>query len=144
LNLICISNFQLGLFGSLYFIGFVVGALTLLRLGDTLGRKPVLMFTSISYMILFLLFYFANSLVFVYTLLFISGVLGIARGSLFYMYMLELIPAEKRSTFHGILMSIESIGGILTSVLFYYVQDARVAFLIMFGVTVFHFNFLVR
>ena len=31
LNLVCLSKFNIGLFGSLYFVGYVIGALTFVR-----------------------------------------------------------------------------------------------------------------
>ena len=73
MNLYWISKFELGLFGSLYFLGFVFGALTLLRLGDIFGRKPIWLFTSISLLFVYLIFYFVENLYLIYFFIFIWG-----------------------------------------------------------------------
>ena len=56
LNLACASDFEIGLFGSLYFVGFAVGAFSVVRLGDVYGRKWVLVTALGVQTILFLLF----------------------------------------------------------------------------------------
>jgi MFS family permease len=144
LDLLCISNFKIGLFGSLYFVGFVIGAVTLLRLGDSIGRKPVLLFTSLCSMAVFALLFFASNLYLIYGLIMIAGWLGIARGSLFYLYMLEMVPNAKRARYHCYLMTAESIGGMLTAGLFYMFKNAKLAFLVLLGWYVVHFFFLIR
>lgn len=42
LNLICHSNKEFGLIGSLIFVGGVVGSTFITPLGDSIGRKPLL------------------------------------------------------------------------------------------------------
>jgi len=144
LDLLCTSNFKLGLFGSLYFVGFVVGAITLLRLGDIYGRRPVLLFTSSSYLLLYILLFFANDLNLIYCLIVVGGWLAIARGALFYIYMLEMVPAGNRKKYHTLLMSTEAIIGMMTAGLFFLISNAKVSFIIMFVFTAFHINFVIR
>lgn len=105
------SNFKFGLFGSIYFIGFAIGAITLLRLGDTLGRKPVLVLTSILNPIFMLGLAFGRNLMFLYVMIFLAGCVSIARSALFYLYMLEIIPDSKRVYFHAIMMFFGGIVG---------------------------------
>lgn len=40
-DLYCDSELKIGLFGSMFLAGIVVGSITLTRLGDLYGRKPV-------------------------------------------------------------------------------------------------------
>ena len=42
-NLECEGSFKIGLFGSFFLLGVVIGCLTLTRLGDIVGRKPIFM-----------------------------------------------------------------------------------------------------
>jgi MFS family permease len=144
MDLTCISGFQLGLFGSLYFVGFVIGALTLLRLGDIIGRKPVVTMTSLGLLCLFVSLFFVNNLYVIYTLLFIAGVLGITRGSLFYLYMLEMLPQSKRESFHTFIMVSEAAGGIAAILLMYAFQSISIAFIVFFSVILFHFFLVIR
>jgi hypothetical protein len=44
-NLRCKSNFTIGLFGSMFFIGKVVGMISLSHLGDSIGRIKLLRFS---------------------------------------------------------------------------------------------------
>ena len=41
-DLLCATKFQISLFGSLFFVGAVIGTITVLRLGDVYGRRPVI------------------------------------------------------------------------------------------------------
>jgi MFS family permease len=112
MDLTCISSFHLGLFGSLYFVGYVIGTLTLLRLGDIIGRKPVVTATSAGLIGLFAAFIFVNNLYAVYVMLVLTGLLSITKGALSYMYMLEILPPNKRQNYHMYVMISDALGGI--------------------------------
>ena len=112
MDLTCISNIQLGLFGSIYFLGFVFGTMTLLRLGDIIGRKPVVTATSAGLITIFGAFIFVNNLYAVYVMLVLTGLLSITKGALSYMYMLEILPSNKRQNYHVYAMISDALGGI--------------------------------
>jgi MFS family permease len=44
MDLVCSSDFMLGLFGALYFAGLALGAICFSRLADILGRKYLSIF----------------------------------------------------------------------------------------------------
>ena len=90
LNLVCISDLQLGLFGTFYCAGYVFGALTLLRFGDIYGRKRVLFIGNLFNLAIFVLLFMAKNLNFIYFLLFASGAIRMLDGSLSYIFALEL------------------------------------------------------
>ena len=100
-NLLWISSFDLGLFGSIYMSGYAFGALTVLRLGDIIGRRPILLLSSASNTIIYFLLCFAGDTYLIYALLFIDGAMRMTKGSLAYILMLELIPENKRSKFNS-------------------------------------------
>ena len=143
MNLEWLSKFKLGLFGSLYFVGFWFGSLTLLRLGDIYGRKPICLITSISLLIVYLMFFFVENLYLIYFFLFVWGTLGIARGSLFYIYLLELIPEDKRSKYSWILMIFEGLMGIFNTGLVYLIGDVKKVMIIIFGMSLAHLIFVI-
>lgn len=109
LDLVCISKFNLGIFGSLYFVGYVIGALTFVRLGDTIGRKPVLLFGTTLFWITSVCTYFATNLYLMYFLTLMLGIFEMVRFSLAYLLMVELLPKEKRNKYYAVCTVTESI-----------------------------------
>ena len=39
--MICVSDFEIGLIGSCFMLGIVFGCITIARLGDIYGRRPI-------------------------------------------------------------------------------------------------------
>ena len=62
MNIEWIPEYRIGLFGSLFFVGFCIGATTLLRIADIKGRKPVLLFSMATNMLISFLFLITNDL----------------------------------------------------------------------------------
>ena len=90
LNLLCVSDFEVGLFGSIYIAGYVFGALTLLRLGDIFGRKKTLLYFCSMNLLLFWALYFVRNVKIIYALLFACGAIRIWISQLTYILMVEL------------------------------------------------------
>ena len=84
----------MGLFGSLYYVGYVIGSLTFLRLGDSKGRKWILALALAIQTVVLLLFYFVTILEVYYVLMFIQGFASCVREGLSYVFAMELIPAK--------------------------------------------------
>ena len=138
------SNVTLGLFGSLHFIGYVLGSIFIIRLGDVYGRKPILLMWTIATIILTFLMYFTEELWLIYLLLIISGMFIISKGALGYVYMLELIPESKCGNFHSIWSLINSSFGIFWIVLFYFLKDLRIFFLIISALCIIHLMIIIK
>lgn len=137
-DLIWADDFKIGLFGSIYFLGFAIGAITLLRLADKYGRKPVLaIWVGVSF-INFLGLYLAKNIILVYSLLFLTGALTIAKGTLFYLYFLELLPERKKIKYHTVSGLIGLLIGISTMWFFYYIENGLLWFPILIAVTLLH------
>ncbi len=109
LDLVCIPKFNLGIFGSLYFVGYVVGALTFVRLGDIIGRKPVLLFGTTLFWLASIGTYFATNLYLMYFLTFLIGTFEMVRFSLAYLLMIELLPKDRRNKYYAACTITESI-----------------------------------
>ena len=142
-NLLCISSFNIGLFGSIYMSGYVFGALTILRLGDVYGRKPILILSSISNTIIYFLLCFAGNTYLIYALLFVDGAMRMTKGSLAYILMLELIPESKRSKFNSIIMSLEGGAAFFTVGSIYIFKDALITLFITTVISFIQFAFVV-
>ena len=143
-NLMCTSKITLGLFGSLHFAGNVIGAMFILRLGDIYGRKPVLLFSTLSTMFVVFSMYFTQNLYLVYALLVISGMLIIAKGTMAYIYMLELIPDSRWGIYHTVVWVLGSSFSCLWVILFYYLTDLRIYFLVISALCFLYFLILLR
>lgn len=87
LNLRCTEKWMIGLFGSNFFIGNVVGSTLLSEYGDSIGRIHLIRIgqgiTFISYAIIVL---FTRNLIFIYSLFFIIGLFSCWRLSLGFIY----------------------------------------------------------
>ena len=111
LDLVCQSKFGLCVFGSLYFIGYVVGALTFLRLGDIVGRRPVFIVGTTAFCFVSVGIYFATNLYLMYLLTFMMGTFEMVRFSLGYILMMELVQNKDKAKFHAIVAGIETVFG---------------------------------
>ena len=137
-DMIWADGILISLFGALYFIGFVIGAVTIVRLGDIYGRKPISVWTNILSIFIYIGLYFANSKELVYVLLVPTGALYIARFILLYIYMLELMP-ENLIIFYHIISSI--LGTLLECgflVYFIFVDDGLKIFFVIIAASLVH------
>ena len=90
-DLRCRSNFTIGLFGSMFFLGKVVGMVTLSHLGDTLGRIKLLRFSQcVTFACYFSITFLITNSKFLTIPIFIAGLLSCWRTNLSYIYGQEL------------------------------------------------------
>ena len=94
----CSENWEIALFGSIFFVGHVAGNVFLAGYGDTIGRIPMIRLgqgiTLICYVIIV---FFTRSIVAIYALIFIIGLLSCWRLSLAYIYGLEIISEQNQN-----------------------------------------------
>jgi len=91
-HLRCSERWEIGLFGSIFFVGHVVGSIMLSNYGDTIGRISLMRIgqgaTLFSYVYIV---YLANNNVEVYFFIFLMGLLSCWRLSLSFLYGSEVI-----------------------------------------------------
>ena len=116
MDLIWISDFQIGFLGTIFFVGWVVGAATLWVLGDFIGRKKMIIFSITGFLLMMLGLIVVEKLSFLYANLFFLGLFQGSKGALAYVYMLELAPLRLRPMLHMYIYLIKIIF-ISTSVL---------------------------
>lgn len=92
MKLECEPGYKIGMIGSLYFLGFCIGAATLLRLADIKGRRPMLIFSMVSSTLVTFCFLITNSLTIAYILTFLNGMFLAVRIAVGYMCILEFAP----------------------------------------------------
>jgi len=97
-DLICEEDYKIGMLGAVVFFGFVLSAFTIMPLPDILGRKPVLIVTTIISTLMAITFMFLKNINHMYIALFIFGFTVLVRGTTSYVYLLEIVPEhyEKR------------------------------------------------
>ena len=94
MELYCTSKLYIGLFGSLYFVGFMVGSMTLLRLADIYGRRPLLLLGIAIHVVAVFFIIWLSSLIARYCFI---TLLGIATGitvNCTFVLLVELVPAR--------------------------------------------------
>jgi MFS family permease len=99
-NLYCEEDeYAVGIFGSTFFFGFLIGAAILLRLADIYGRKTMGLI-SLFFSFLFLVgLSMSDSIEMTYFLLFANGFFIAGRCGIFYILMMESIPEASSKTF---------------------------------------------
>ncbi|CDW78040.1 solute carrier family member 5 [Stylonychia lemnae] len=91
-DLYCDSQFKIGLFGSLFLAGIVLGSVTLTRLGDIYGRKPIFLI-GMAIQILTTVGVLMNSNIMVaYALFFIIGFGVTGKQFVGFSYLVEMQP----------------------------------------------------
>lgn len=122
-NFLCAPGWQIGLIGSLFLVGIVVGCSFVTRLGDVYGRRPVYasgMFTNFLSVIIIVITMKAPITI---TCMFLLGMSITARYYVGYTYNLEYQPKYMHVTVSIIQFSAESIVYILNIVYFRYISN---------------------
>lgn len=92
MNLYCVSEFNIGLFGTFFLTGTFVGSFIFPRLGDVKGRKPIFLVGLVLYIATIVAALFTTNMYFAYAILFVSGVSDTAKFFVGYVYAVELMP----------------------------------------------------
>mmetsp|Transcript_29041 Transcript_29041/g.21607 ORF Transcript_29041/g.21607 Transcript_29041/m.21607 type:complete len:210 (+) Transcript_29041:194-823(+) len=94
MDLYCLSEFQIGLIGSMFLVGTFVASFFLPRLGDIYGRKVIFLFGLSLYIAVTIGFIFCTNVYLLYALLFIGGISETGAYYLAYVYCVEFIPVK--------------------------------------------------
>ena len=93
-NLYCKSSFMIGLFGSLYYIGYALYGVYL-KQSDRYGRKAILITSCAFQGILWATLHFSDNYIVYYVCLFLCGIATV-RSTVLYIYVTEWFPAGKK------------------------------------------------
>lgn len=89
--------------GTMFFVGWVIGMVTLLSLGDILGRKPVVIINIIGMIITGVLIFILHDPTLFFINMCFLGIFTGTKGSLTYLYCMELAHQSFRPTAHNLL-----------------------------------------
>lgn len=94
LDLYCASSFQVGLFGSLFFFGYLIACAIFPPLADIYGRKRFVIGVCILQTFIFSLMLFVPNLMLFYTMIFIFGASSPVKNMIAYTHLMEFLPTQ--------------------------------------------------
>ena len=95
---LCLSDTKLGLEGTFYFIGFLVGSIVWMRLTDFVGRKWMIFSGYIAHIVIQLIYLIDFSTTSIYIAMFFFGLKTPLTTSLSYLMLLEIVGPSYRAT----------------------------------------------
>jgi MFS family permease len=99
LGIRCANGWQIGLFGSMFFIGDVVGSVFLSKYGDSHGRVNLIKWSQFVSLITYVtMVYLTTNIYAIYTAIFIIGLFNAWRQNLSYIYGQEIIVEAAQTT----------------------------------------------
>lgn len=114
---------MIGLIGSLFLVGIVIGCSTLTRLGDVYGRKPIYIVGLLLHMLCMVSILSTTSVVFCYFLLFVFGLSVTSRYYVGYTYNIEMQPKSHAVLVSTTMFIFESFVYIFISLFFWFISD---------------------
>ena len=111
------SSFMIGLFGSAFFVGFMLSGL-ILKQSDRFGRKKIIVFGVFIQLLWCYGMYFIPNQYILYVLLFISGLI-VSKNYVIYILITEIVPDNARLLMGGIWMAWDSFFPIMTQWIYY-------------------------
>ena len=122
LDLYCVSNFKISLFGSLFFLGFFISSLFVSRFADVYGRKPFFVWSGVLQLIAYSIAIFVVDLSARYAMLFFLGLaLGIRTASEFPLFA-ELTPNSRQAFLFTVFNVFDGLNVAFSSIYFYWIS----------------------
>ena len=94
LNLYCSSSFEIGLFGSLFFFGYLSSCLVFPPMADIYGRKIFVIIVCILQGLCFLVLLFVPDKIVYYATIFVFGVSIPLKNMMAYTHLMEFLPGK--------------------------------------------------
>lgn len=119
----CATGFEIGLIGTFYFVGVIFGNLCLSHIGDVYGRLPVVRISLINATACYILMYFfADSLTWLYAIYLIFGITSTFRVGAGFLYSMEIIKPEAQSITCSVMNFCDALHIILMSLYFFFIS----------------------
>lgn len=122
-NMYCDKSIYFGVLGSLYFVGILFGNFFIAKFTDSYGRKPVLIFYLVFYLLISLLTIFAWTYYVFFLVSFSVGVIYSGTSMCAFILNFESSSKERKSTFSTILSTTYGMGAIAHILIFYYFEN---------------------
>jgi len=126
-----VPNWRIGLIGTIYFVGYIVGSTYFPRLADIYGRKPFVVVGALLQSICGLLLLYSNNLNLIYANMFMIGVASPFLASIGYNYVIELIPNSMENAVNTFIMCSDACGSLIGILYFTYFSKSVDLFLLI-------------
>lgn len=122
MNLISKSNFQIGLIGSTYLLGWALGCLFVPRMGDVYGRRwPLVISMGIS-LIIYLILILSTNINLTTVMFLLLGLTNPGKSNVCYIFLLEFIPKKWQTPVSTLLLFADGSTMIFLSLYFRFVS----------------------
>jgi DHA1 family bicyclomycin/chloramphenicol resistance-like MFS transporter len=91
-EILCLDNFYIGMFGTCFLLGIVFGCLTLSRLGDIYGRKPIIIIGMLIQITCVGIIVLSKHLFICYFAMFFLGIAVTGKTYVGFPYLIEFVP----------------------------------------------------
>ena len=96
LDLACRSKGEVGLIGSILFVGWTLAAFIFPRLADIYGRRLIFTSSMLIQTLSFFGLYFSRNIYVTYVFMFFLGTASVGRCSVGYLYLMEILPKSQQ------------------------------------------------
>lgn len=117
-DLHCSSKFEIGLMGTMIFVGYTISAIIFPRMSDVIGRMLTFRRSFVIHVIGIGLILFVPSYYMIYVGLFLVGLASTVRTAVGYVYSLEFIEIKHQNLSGSIMKTVDVITPIIFSVMF--------------------------
>lgn len=122
MNLISKSNFQIGLIGSTYLLGWALGCLFVPRMGDVYGRRwPLVISMGIS-LLIYLILILSTNINLTTVMFLLLGLTNPGKSNVCYIFLLEFIPKKWQTPVSTLLLFADGSTMIFLSLYFRFVS----------------------
>lgn len=135
-DLMCDKNYYFGIMGSLYFIGILFGNIFISHFTDKYGRKKVIIFLLLSFLVTTILTLIAWNYYVLFVVIFIIGIIYAGTSMCTFILNFESSSRDKKKAFSVILSTSYGLGAIFHILVFYYFQNWKMSIFICSMLTV--------
>lgn len=121
-DLVCTPKVQISFFGTLLLAGFFFGSIFLVRLGDIIGRKKVVVVSTLVSSVCLVGILLSPSLITLFVCIFIFGLTCGPRG-LSFVYALELTTSEYEVVYSTVALAIDATCMLILGLYFYFFKS---------------------
>ena len=119
LDLFCGSSFDIGLFGSCFFIGYLTSCMIFPPLADVYGRKMFVIGVCIAQGLCFLVLLFIPSILVFYVTILIFGISVPLKNMIAYTHLMEFLPGKVTEA-SGVLFFIDGMNLVFSPLILMY------------------------
>ncbi|CDW72340.1 organic cation [Stylonychia lemnae] len=122
LNLHCADNYKIGMFGSLYFAGFLISCLIFPPLSDKYGRKDLFLMGGLSQLIVISIMLLDKSIEIQLIMIFSLGFAQPVKSMIAYTHLMEFLPGRE-SKISGVFMFLDGLVIVITPFLIHLISQ---------------------